>query len=329
MREIKAHTALRGIAALLVVIFHYRVILRPRLDIDIHTNFFSKGYLWVDCFFMLSGFILYRVYGARPVDAHEFMRARFARVYPLHLATLLGLAAMFAIMPRVSHQRFDPNWSTLFLNAIDIHAWGFLNDFDWNFPSWSISVEFAAYLLFPIICVGIATAPTPTIVLMSLSSLIPLWLGHDHWERLALLHGLPLFFIGIVISILPKKDMAPLQVAAGFVLVLSMSIGLSDAISDICFAAIVYTTQSDTGPMRWTCSRPLLLLGAWSYSIYMLHIPIWYFANATIGSRLTPVEMFLFSISATIVAGAVSYRFFETPLRDAMRRQPRLAYATS
>jgi peptidoglycan/LPS O-acetylase OafA/YrhL len=84
MIEIKSHTALRGIAALLVVMYHSRSALPPSLNPDQFTLFFAKGYLWVDCFFILSGFILCYVYDTQPAERPEqrnrFFLARFARI---------------------------------------------------------------------------------------------------------------------------------------------------------------------------------------------------------------------------------------------------------
>lgn len=327
MGEIKSHTALRGIAALLVVIFHYRAILAPTINIDDYTSFFAKGYLWVDCFFMLSGFILCHVYGTRPGhtrrESSEFFIARIARIYPLHLATLFSLAAMSLVLPKISHQHFDPNWSTFFLNLIGIHAWGFLSAYDWNFPSWSISVEFASYLIFPLICIGLDRATRTTLLIMGLSFCFSLWLGHENWERLALWHGLPMFFAGIILFHIPKIPSPWMQLVAAGGLVLSMHLGLADAVSTLCFAALIYSIQSDSGPVRSLLWQPLLSLGTWSYSIYMLHIPIWYFANSIFGLRLTPVEMFVFCLSATIAAGAASFHSFEDPVRRLIRTSGR------
>src|SRR5882757_7286140 len=112
MTEIRSHTALRGIAALLVVIFHYRGIAEPAFNVDAITSFFAKGYLWVDCFFMLSGFILCHRYGTSPgetlANSTLFLKARFARIYPLHLATLLFFVGYMLVIPKVSHQIAQP-----------------------------------------------------------------------------------------------------------------------------------------------------------------------------------------------------------------------------
>src|SRR6202040_1571617 len=113
------------------------------------------------------------------------------------------------------------------------------------------------------------------------------------WERLALWHGLPMFFAGIILFHLPKRQSSWMQVPSLIVLVLSMHFGLADAISTISMAGLIYSTQSDGGPLRVLSLRPFLLFGKWSYSIYMIHIPIWYLSNIFLVARMGPTEIFV------------------------------------
>jgi peptidoglycan/LPS O-acetylase OafA/YrhL len=91
-------TPLRGIAALWVVVFHYCWHL-PALHVDRYTGAVYKGYLAVDLFFMLSGFVISHVYRrvfARQLTGQgylDFLKARVARIYPLHLTVLLLFVA--------------------------------------------------------------------------------------------------------------------------------------------------------------------------------------------------------------------------------------------
>ncbi len=96
-------TPLRGIAALLTVIFHVDLYIGMGGGGLLRTNdslFITKLYLMVDFFFVLSGFVMCHVYGkwfSHSVDSFSFKKftiARFARVYPLHFFTLLYLVAL-------------------------------------------------------------------------------------------------------------------------------------------------------------------------------------------------------------------------------------------
>ena len=97
MRHLPTLTPLRGIAALMIVLFHFTGPVLPNLDPTAHTMVVANGYLAVDLFFLISGFVICHVYQqrfARSVSMAKFLgfvRARFARLYPMHIATLAFL----------------------------------------------------------------------------------------------------------------------------------------------------------------------------------------------------------------------------------------------
>jgi peptidoglycan/LPS O-acetylase OafA/YrhL len=341
--EIKSHTSLRGIAALFVAVLHFRAVLKPALDIDQYTSLFAKSYLWVDFFFILSGFILCRVYQKalfQPFATREFFVARFARIYPLHIATLLLLAAWQVVA--LSGSRTIGNWDTFALNVLNIHAWGFLSAYDWNYPSWSISAEFAAYLLFPGIC--IAMRWKMRIALLGMCLLLLTRVGYllvaddprENWERLALFECLPMFFLGVILHQahwidLKKIWIAVIQIAAAISILVVMHLGLNDALIFAPFAMLVFFTQMDTGILaRALTWRPLVVLGEWSYSIYMLHACIlivsymvWpKFVAIPLGlsDQASAAGRFATLLIVTLVAAGCSYMFFEKPMRKAIRQ---------
>jgi peptidoglycan/LPS O-acetylase OafA/YrhL len=87
-------TPLRGIAALVVVVFHSNLMLMPFMPIS-KPHFITAGWLWVDFFFVLSGFIISYVYGENfkgsvsAASYWKYIKSRFARVYPLHFVTMI------------------------------------------------------------------------------------------------------------------------------------------------------------------------------------------------------------------------------------------------
>lgn len=165
--EIRALTGARFLPVLLIVVFHYHEWYgyAGQYWIDL---FVVKGYLWVEFFFSLSGFILYYVYGRRlaarvdPRAVGAFLAARIARIYPLQLATLF--AALFLELDR----RLTASWQaglsffdlppdegrtvfTFLSNLFMVQAWNLHTDLTWNPPAWFVSAEFFLYLVCPVL----------------------------------------------------------------------------------------------------------------------------------------------------------------------------------
>ena len=154
---------MRGIAALLTVIYHVDLMLGNGGDMLIkrgHSMVLSRMYLMVDFFFILSGFIMCHVYGklfSTKVYKNSFKIftiARFARVYPLHLLTLCYCIVLFFItaklgIPQSPVIQIENNAYSVVTNLLLLHSMNFHNWFSWDHASWSISTEWWAYMIFP------------------------------------------------------------------------------------------------------------------------------------------------------------------------------------
>ena len=148
---IKELTGIRGIAAAWVVLFHFRAVVFGLLPITQHMKkWLDSGYLGVDIFFILSGFVISHVYTAELSTSRwqrysRYLGARMARLYPVHLAFLLLLLAgdvLSIAKPPVRDSAASFVGNVLMLQAIPPFQ-------AWNGPSWSITYELGAYLLFP------------------------------------------------------------------------------------------------------------------------------------------------------------------------------------
>ncbi len=156
--EIQPLTGIRGFAVWMVVLGHFYgswVILLP--GVKLLQPLAQRGQLGVDLFFVLSGFILSYVYDVGGVRLdfaryRKFVWFRLARIYPMHLA-MLGAAALLAgLGPRWS-LTIDGSYpmASLPYQLTMTHAWIVAHNFQWNYPSWSISAEWFAYLvIFPL-----------------------------------------------------------------------------------------------------------------------------------------------------------------------------------
>ncbi len=119
----------------------------------------NNGYYAVDMFFILSGIVITHHYGTllksgKISDYGAFLWLRLARLYPLHLVTLIGVLCLVSLAPLAGYALTHPEDYQLgdFIeNLFLIQAWHYNSHMSWNYFSWSISAEWLAYLLTPIL----------------------------------------------------------------------------------------------------------------------------------------------------------------------------------
>lgn len=157
MKHLTDLTCCRAIFAAWVFAYHLNLQARYVPALGVAGGFVQRGSLGVDGFFILSGMILaYAHPNLAPsfAEARRFWGKRLVRIYPVHIAMIVALGLLFtsAWVLRV-HPR-DPDrfgLGELLSHLALVHAWGFSDRWAWNYPSWSISAEWAGYLLFPLL----------------------------------------------------------------------------------------------------------------------------------------------------------------------------------
>ena len=159
---IRQLTGIRFIAAAWVLLYHLQGPLNQLglLVIPGVTDVLRVGRLGVDLFFALSGFILTHTYlrrlgpALRGRGAVDFWWLRLARIYPVHLVMIVIAGGAVVAQAKVTGEALDRDW----LNPIDlgrnlllIQEWGPEPQRGWNFVAWSLSMEWLAYLIFPLL----------------------------------------------------------------------------------------------------------------------------------------------------------------------------------
>ena len=256
--NIKPLTALRFFAAFWVVLFHYW----PNLAAGFTPEVATKGYLGVEAFFTLSGFILCHVYlqgfGQGRFRYGDFLWNRLARVYPLHLATLLGVGLMAAGAGLagivVGHNIVS--WEALPANLLLVHAWGFAPVSGWNHASWSISAEWFAYLTFPVFAFAAWRLREKPFLAVGLA-LALIAILYPAFERLAgfsltdatikwgALRIVPCFAYGCALHALWRSGVIPSRLAAPGLLITSamvlgaVQLGASDMIIVVALGGLI------------------------------------------------------------------------------------------
>lgn len=299
--DLRILTPLRGIAALWVVVYHFGDQYLPALQPGPAGNLLGKGYLAVDLFFMLSGFVLTHVYHADfarfdPGRYRDFLAARVARLYPLHLVVLLAFVATavaghlleFARTGHFERLPLEGAHSVLAFIANVLMLQGLAaGELSWNYPSWSISVEFLAYLMFPLALGPIWRADRRRAAQMAIALGIGIvgfaWLARgdfNQWDGpLALARCLPEFLLGsLLYTALRRPALARrfgtdrVAIALLALVALLLHVGAPDLVSVMFFAALVLSLAANHGQVQALLDQPLLVrLGELSYAIYLIH----------------------------------------------------------
>ena len=344
--HLKPLTSLRFFAAAWVVLFAFW----PRLDIGFTPQIVSKGYLGVEVFFILSGFILSHVYLPHAEEGRfrygAFLWARLARIYPLHLVSLavigvLGTAAVFA------GRMIDPNilsMPSLVPNLLLVHAWGFAPVSGWNHPSWSISAEWFAYLSFPAFAWAAmklrhrpeAALALSLVLIFALNALFlkfagfPLTKATIAWGALRIA---PCFAYGCALYLVWRSRAVQSRMAAllgalffGAALVFGAQAGLPDpALVAVAGGLILFLASLSSTGSKAMSHPALVYLGEISYSIYMVHT-LWdlVFANGAaaifhLDDKRLPLGLWLILIAGVVPLAAASYHLIERPARERLR----------
>lgn len=335
-KDLPHFTGLRGIAALLVLFFHVRSTQNLELTFGFADAFSKYGYLGVDVFFVLSGFILNYVYGQTFSDGvtrqslRAYGAARFSRIYPLHFVMLFIMLGAYAVALRAGvtpHESSGYSLTGLILSLFLVQQWfGVVSP---NPGSWSISVEFASYLIFPILMARVVKFPRywPLLAMIGGAILV------EVFADIRTIRGVAEFMMGCAAFTASKYyDARSVSALAGIVFIVpflaSAAVGNEiPGLAAICFTATVFLLASENAydPFARLCSsRAIVFIGVISYSVYLIQWFIW------IGWKHILARVPFFSnhpyLMAACAAGSVilcsvgSFYLFENPCRSWLRR---------
>ncbi len=358
--EIKALTSARGIAATLVMVYHFHQM--DNIASVALLSFIKKGYLWVDFFFILSGFVMAMTYRTMFAGKYswrhhrEFLLRRIGRIYPMYIfVTLcvsfysLAVYGGFSGVHRPAVNLENPILAHI-TNIFMIHAWGFGDSI--GGPTWSISTEWAAYLLFPILIYLALFSGWLGALSIALLSAIALFFvatttevgqtvrngGLDIFhgrDALTLLRCLGGFCLGLLVfrasQMLKAKAVFYSDIFASLVIILlaaMMAMNADDLLIYPLLVLLVLSLYGNVGKVSALLSTPVFyMLGVLSYSIYLLHHHF-FVALQQLQLRL-PAYMpetaanilAAFIVYSTVIGGAYfCYNFIEKPSRNWFRK---------
>jgi peptidoglycan/LPS O-acetylase OafA/YrhL len=296
--DLPSLTSIRWFLALGVVLFHYQLnMLAPDAA---GWGLIERARLAVDVFFILSGIVLAHVYSRQLQEGRyghrRFLVARFARIYPAHIAMLVVMVLLAAAALAVGQQLdpFDYGLDGLFAAVLLIHAWFPISaGNEWNGPSWSLSAEWGAYLIFPAFAWAGLKCKNRPLVLIGLSLLLFAALNGlytslfgdvlVHAEgQMGVLRILPDFLLGVgfyhlAVRLRPSRRTAVLAAIAS-VAVLSVAMHMRGhdflIVGVGALMVLALTLVSKVGADGPLAHPWMLASGEASYALYLVHMPL-------------------------------------------------------
>jgi peptidoglycan/LPS O-acetylase OafA/YrhL len=348
-QEIHALTGVRGIAATVVMFYHFNA---SALMTGVAATMLGHGYLMVDLFLILSGFIIAMVYGRKfeqninSEDFKNFLIRRIARIYPLYVITTLTAAALVASgwmdhwagpeIPVSTLVDLTMLQSILHIPSLDT-------------PGWSVSAEWVANLLFPLLALlcmrlswrwiglvaAIAFATLPFISMLPAlidepkrAGILDIW---NYETVYPVIRCIADFTLGIIVFRVSHlgwiKNITAFKFTAPILLLLILGL-MTIKSADVWIVAlfpvfILALIPGNNIVSRMLSTRPIYKLGELSYAIYLIHNQMNYFILAlarqleSFGLSQTSAHvaaMFVF-VGFVILLADFSYRLIEKPAR--------------
>lgn len=337
LSELRALTSVRGIAAWLVVLYHLRGSIR---GLPAFTQaIFAKGYLAVDFFFLLSGFVIWLSWHQRLLETGlrgvaPFLRRRLARIWPLHLVMLTAAVALALLLQATGREDPAFPFAQLPLHVLLIQNWGFTAALRWNDPSWSISCELAAYLLFPLLAIAIDWRRWPALALIGAAAAMLLALhlalrdlpslGADI-PRFGLARCLAEFGTGTIMAALfLRRPRIAWPLIVGAVCLAGWGAGLPETlVAPAAFAALLLALALSSGAPRHPLEGRLLHgLGEISYATYLSHFLLWKaFKLALVRDPgAVPPGLIVLYLLLVLSSSVALYRWIERPAQRRINR---------
>lgn len=367
-KRLTALDALRGVAALAVVAWHWQHF----FAISGHWQagwarsmqpffwllepLYVQGWAAVDLFFVLSGFVFFWLYGESiregRVGMGAFALARFSRLYPLQLLTLILVAVLQSFyFTRVGNFFIyqDNDWRHFILHLGLVQNWWPNMPQSFDGPSWSVSIEVLLYLIFFTGCrlglragwrsllLAVAAAPLMWLDEHICRGVVGFFMGGVTYAAWAHLRSRPsavafarltatLTAIGWGVLLLLLYRQSP-WLAGG-----ELNVGFLYAFDYLLCPLTVLSLAlyENVSTRRF---KRLAFLGDISYSTYMLHFPLQLLV-VLLALRLGLAPAFfmqgwvMFAFLAVLIGlAALSYHHFEKPMQAVLRGRQRRRYA--
>jgi peptidoglycan/LPS O-acetylase OafA/YrhL len=348
MNKIASVELLRFVSAMMVIIWHYQQFYLPYnifseveiLPFNRNTQpfynylslFYNFGNRGVDFFFIISGYVFSYVYLFKneSVKFKFFFVNRLARLYPLHILTLI-IVAITQFYNSVSFDNFLIHFNNdayhFFLNLFFISGWGFEQGPSFNGPIWSVSVEIIIYFLFFFLIMNFKNNRVLNSILLILIFISIKKISSENflnYLNMNLLNCGILFFEGVLVYYLSEKinKKKILFLSSIFLLVISL---IGNFKMYIFLPSILMMFLSVENLIKNRMCKIFNFLGNLTYGTYLWHLPIQmcliiFMKKNNINFSVIDTKIFfLLYLFFVISVSVISYYFFELKLRYLIR----------
>lgn len=348
-RYLPALTGIRALAAFWVLVYHLHPALRAFWgEVPILSPIIMTGYQGVDLFFVLSGFIIAHHYADTLRNFNwqhyrDYLWARIARIYPLHLfmlLTVLGMVKLAPIFGFTINRGTDYLWPDFIRNLFLVQAWQFPAYVNWNHFAWSISAEWFAYLLAPLFVALIWAKQKPIILMLlfilfvSITPLAVILLGDTRPSAYALFRITGAFGAGMVANRLYRETtMAVNAWIALFLLLFAAWIQYSfiwqtDFITVPFSAIVIFALARQQGKLSQVLSTTFSdYCGRISYSLYITQFVVLMpvkkilpFEKLIGQGSLLQLTYLIGICSIAFITAIAGYHLVEEPARKFLRK---------
>ncbi|MBO0592581.1 acyltransferase [Cellulophaga sp. E16_2] len=335
----------RFIAAIAVVIYHYGLEVYP-FNLTPIQHLFQQGNIAVSYFFMLSGFIMIIAYHHyKEIDFLAYIKKRFARIYPVYF-----LALIFVLAFKIYYHK-ESELGNLFLNLTMLQSWIPGKALSFNYPAWSLAVEFFFYALFPYVFntyyskISFKKLIIPIVSIFSISQLLFHWgiyseyyegypsKFHDflfyfppmHLAEFLIGNLAGLYFIKVFLNKRKNYDLVIMLLLCLVPLAIyyNSTLNFHNGLLAILFIPLILLISANTGFITtFSKYKPLVFLGEISYGIYILQSPIFAWTKAFLKDNQITNETSKFYIATLvlILCSALCFIYIETPLRKILKK---------
>ena len=338
---------LRFISALAILIWHYQhfyflgdqdLVTENQPFYNLFKLFYIYGFQGVNFFWCISGFIFFWKYAdkVKSISAYQFFKIRFARLYPLHFATLIIVVILqyfYFIEMKEIFLNHKNDLYHFFLQIFMASYWGFEDGHSFNSAIWSISIEILVYIFFYILLKTFGASTYINFFIIGICIILKALLEYNahvffDCSLFFFVGGLIALNMEIINKIKFIKILTILTIISTSALVMKyqlLKINNFPYVFQLFTYPLLLILFLDLEFKNKNLKKMLSVLGNLTYSSYLIHLPIQIiicliFINIEQTIPVEEKEFFLLYISLVLFISYFSFKYYESPIRDYLRK---------